>query len=951
MKINVQLALTTLLIGATALTASAIPAKRGVMNIEQPDGTTVAVELVGDEHSHQYFTPDGYLLTPADGYFYYATPAEDGRLVNSGIRAYDRPTAEARQFMSGVDRQSVRATLQSQLEARNAFDNSRQRISGLFPESRFPAMGEQRAIVILVEYKDIKMTLTDAQDYFNRMLNEYGFSDFGGTGCAKEYFELNSAGNFICDFDVFGPVTLSQNRSYYGGNNWYGDDQAPEKMVVEACKALDGQVNFADYDRDGDGFVDNVFIFYAGRGEASGGPAESVWPHSWTLSSAGVSISERTFDGVVVDRYGCSNEYESDRPDGVGTFIHEFSHVIGLPDLYATSYTSSFTPGAWSALDYGPYNNDGCTPPNYGAFERAALGWMEPVRITGAMNATLPPITENVAGIIYDDANPDEYFLFENRQQTGWDTYIPGHGMLVWHVDYNSSVWASNKVNNTPSHQYCDIEEADGTQNDYTRAGDAFPGTSNVTSFSDSTTPSMKRWNGRGFNLPLTQISETNGVISFLVSGGAVSLPVPDVEVSTASDTELLLEWIQTEQPCRLYANVYELPEQLSTNDGNNLAELIKDCTPVMSNIDCGESQIFTIGGLEPMKEYIVETTFRNGLQSSGCDYDMGFTGRPTLDRLSVNALATESIGESEFTAVWELVPEANDYLITVYEKVFGAPYITGCAFDGYDENPVLPEGWSSNSAASYANAAYSGAAIPALRLGRTADRVQSPTFDDDVRSVSFWHRGNGTVEGDVVYVNLYNVAAGDWEIYREVPVETTVGGTNVEITDIPAGYNAVRIEFRRTTTKGAVAIDDVTIGHGETYTNELLEEFNGVATGNTDSYVISGLKPETTYCWAVAATDGTLTSRQSSLMEAVTKPSSGINNISSHTTLTVTASQGTIAICGAEAGAAITLTDLSGRTLASATADAAGNATVNVRNTGFYIVLTGRTAVKVAVR
>lgn len=949
MKPTVRTTLSAFAIGLTALTASAIPAKRGVMNIEQPDGTTLAVELVGDERAHQYFTPDGYLLTPADGYFYYAAPGDNGILVNSGIRAYDQPTAEARRYLGTVDRQAVRAALQSQLEARRTAD-SRQRVSGLFPESRFPAMGEQRAIVILVEYKDVKMTLPDAHDYFSRMLNEYGFSDYGGTGCAKEFFELNSGGRFICDFDVFGPVTLSQNRSYYGGNDWSGNDQRPHYMVQEACQLLDGQVNFADYDRDGDGYVDNVFVFYAGRGEASGGPAESVWPHAWTLSAGGISQSQRTFDGVIVDRYGCSNEYESNRPDGVGTFVHEFSHVIGLPDLYATSYTSSFTPGAWSALDYGPYNNDGCTPPNYGAFERAALGWMEPVRITGAMNATLPPITENIACIIYDDSNPDEYFLFENRQQTGWDTYIPGHGMLVWHVDYNASVWTSNVVNNTPSHQYCDIEEADGSQSDYSRDGDSFPGASNVTSFTDTTRPSMKRWNGQGFNLPLTEIAENNGIITFLVAGGAEALDAPEVTVSTASDDALLLEWNPDGQQYSLWAAVYEVPEGLSADGTADLADLVKSCTAVRANIDCGRSGSYVVDGLEQMKEYIVETSYRNGLQASPGSYSLAMTGRATLDRLKVKAVATENEGESEFTAVWELIPEASDYLLTVYERIFGAPYSDTCSFDGYDSGASLPEGWSSNSAASYANEAYSGASVPSLRLGRTGDRVQSPTFADDVRSLSFWHRGNGTAEGDLLYVSIYHPEVGMWEVYREVPVLTTAGGTVTEIDDIPAGSHAVRIELRRTTNKGAVAVDDVTVGHGQTFSNVVLDDYNAVAVGNTGSCTVTGLRPETEYCWEVAATDGNLVSRKSSPMNALTKPSSGIVTASA-ATLRVKASDGTVAVSGAEAGDRITLCDLSGRTLAAATADADGTAALTDITPGFYIVRTGRTAVKVAVR
>lgn len=951
MKLPIQAALSLLLSCSVALTANAIPAKRGTLHVEQPDGTTIAVQLVGDEHAHQYFTPDGYLLKESGGFFYYADTNEAGEPVSSGIRAADARTEAATAFLAGIDRQAVRQSLQANLEATRAREE-RSRIKGLFPESRFPAMGEQRAIVILVEYKDIKMTEPNAKDYFTSMLNEYGFNRYGGTGCAKEYFELNSAGNFICDFDVFGPITLSQNRSYYGGNDWYGNDNHPEMMVVEACQALDSEIDFNDYDRDHDGYVDNVFIFYAGRGEASGGSADTVWPHSWTLTSAGVSLSDRTFDGVIVDRYGCSNEYESGRPDGVGTFIHEFSHVIGLPDLYATSYTGAFTPGAWSALDYGPYNNDGCTPPNYGAFERGALGWMEPVRIQGPMNATLPPITENIAGIIYDDSNPDEYFLFENRQRTGWDTYIPGHGMLVWHVDYNSSVWASNKVNNSSSHQYCDLEEADGTQSEYTRDGDSFPGTSGVTTFTDNTRPSMKTWANKGFNLPLTEIAERNGIITFKVAGGAELTEQPTPVLATVSDESLVLEWTPSASGIALYANLYRIPDIPPYNDDVDYATLIEQCTRVLSNVNCGTSGSYTFEGLEPQTGYIVETVFRNGLQSSGAGYADGFTGRPALNRLTVQAVATEAIGEEEFTAVWEQLPEATDYLLTVYEHVFGAPYLDTCGFDGFDTNGHLPEGWSTNTSATYANASYSGAAIPALRLGRNADRIQSATYDDDIRTLSFWHRGNGTCADDVLAVYVLNRNSGLWESYMELPIVTEAGGRTNELLEIPAGNCAVRIEFHRTGTKGAVAIDDVNVGHGETFSDIVVEGYENIPTGNTDSYTVTGLKSETAYRWSVAGTDGTLVSRSSALMDVTTKPSTGINNaVAAGAAFGATANGRRVAVAGAEAGSTVTLVDLSGRILASTTANADGQAAFQTESAGFYIVRSGRQAVKVAVR
>ncbi len=520
--------------GASAM---AVPAKPGLITVRQADGTELLVRIIGDEHHHYYLTEDGHLLINDHDTYYYGDVNAAGAIVSSHIVA--RPaasrSAEAVSFLNSVDATRVKAAL-SRKRAAAAPSRVPMRNVGLF-DTGFPSKGDQKGLVILVEYTDVKFTHKTPLDYFSRMLNEDGFSDYGGTGCAAEYFRESSMGQFRPQFDVYGPITLSNKMSYYGGNDSDGNDKYPWKMVTEACQQLDATVDFSEYDRDGDGYIDNVFIFYAGRGEASGGSANTVWPHSWNITAA--DSRSYVFDGVRLDRYACSNEWEGSRPDGVGTFIHEFSHVMGLPDLYATDYSTAFTPGEWSVLDYGPYNNDGCTPPIYSIYERYALGWIEPTVIDGPATIRLDNVMEN-KGCIIPTKRANEFFLLENRQQTGWDTFIPGHGMLVWHVDYNSYIWAQNTVNNNASHQYVDLEEADNIRSDYTRAGDAFPGTSKVTSFTDTTTPSMKTWTGAKLNLPITDITETDGVITFNVAGGDINAGISMADARTAPTVSVI---------------------------------------------------------------------------------------------------------------------------------------------------------------------------------------------------------------------------------------------------------------------------------------------------------------------------------------------------------------------------------------------------------------------------
>ena len=341
------------------------PAKQGIMTVSTADGGELCVRLVGDEYFHQYFTEDGYPLVEREGNFYYCNFNADGQVIDSDIKAKDKSMRgpAARSFLADVDLSTLGARIEKhalrvprrsvlcqetvlKAPVRSADGNDGppfDRGYGLFPDLRFPAYGDQKAIVILVEFQDEKFHtdgyVADAKDYFTRMLNEDGFSDLGATGSAAQFFRENSGDSFRPEFDVFGPVTLANNMSYYGGNDWTGSDKRPADMVKEACEQLDDIVDFSEYDRNNDGIVDNVFVFFAGRGEASGGGADTVWPHSWNMASAG--YPNLYFDGVRLYTYGCSNEWEKGRPDGVGTFVHEFSHVMGLPDLYATSYTSS----------------------------------------------------------------------------------------------------------------------------------------------------------------------------------------------------------------------------------------------------------------------------------------------------------------------------------------------------------------------------------------------------------------------------------------------------------------------------------------------------------------------------------------------------------------------------------------------------------------------------------
>lgn len=552
----------------TSVAAVALPARRGFVQVTGADGQPMSIQLVGDENGHYLVDTEGRIVIRQNDVYVHAT--ED-------VAA--RKKAAIRRIPGAI---------------------------GTMPSVTFPAKGKQKAVVVLVEYQDQKFMLGDhAYEYFNDMLNKDGFNEYGGTGSVHEYFMDSSNGQFDCQFDVFGPVTLSKNMAYYGGNNSDDMDSHPEEMVIEACQQLDATVDFSQYDRDNNGIIDNVYLIYAGRGEASdiyGDYPDTVWPHAWD-----VSFMNLYFDGKKLASYGCSNEWEDiwvanrftgryekngENPDGIGTFVHEFSHVIGLPDLYDTEDSSTVTPGEWSVLDYGPYNNNGRTPPAYSSFERNALGWIELIELTDDMgDITIAELNaSNSAYCITNPSNPDEFYLLEARAKTGWDKYLPGNGMLIWHIDYDGTDWDNNIVNNNNNHLGVDLVEADGkTSKDTRNAADAFPGTKNVTSY----TP--KWWNKSSTGVALSNIAlATDNAVSLTVESTTVGggdkpyFTVADVQASSMTGDDVTVRGYIvgyansafsakgvcfTSQGCKIYTNV------VLADDKNE--KLWSNCIPV----------------------------------------------------------------------------------------------------------------------------------------------------------------------------------------------------------------------------------------------------------------------------------------------------------------------------------------------------------------------------------
>ena len=474
-------------------TMFAVPAWSGWQTKSQPDGTTIVVRQLGDEFYSYWETQDGKLaIEQADGTF----------VVSDAPVPTPAQVSVRRQSSPMYDRHLRKAAAK--------------------------ALTPPKGLAILVQFEDEKFQDGNDNQGFHDMLNKKGYSYNGATGSARDYFIAQSNSKYKPDFDVFGPVTLPHDVIYYGehgdddvidtdgnptGEKKDANDKYMADFVVDAVLAADkAGCDFSQYDSDGNGTVDIIYFFYAGKSEAEGGLSKTIWPHSWNLAAAlyqrrthgltgfdGENLPE--LDGKTILSYVCSSELSKEGVrNGIGTFCHEFGHVLGLPDYYDTKYgynsVNERTPGCWSIMDAGSYNNESRTPPNYSIYDKFFLGWATPKFLQKDADLDIVLTTD------YDDAYQmtggsesvdwnyaGKVYYVENRQQTGWDAYLPGHGMLIWEVDYDYDYWDQNVLNcigGQPKYTVYSALRTGDAVDDLVRIGfdsDPFPGSTNRQNF------------------------------------------------------------------------------------------------------------------------------------------------------------------------------------------------------------------------------------------------------------------------------------------------------------------------------------------------------------------------------------------------------------------------------------------------------------------------------------
>ena len=500
----------------------AVPADPKPFIVTQPDGTTLTMVAVGDEFQHGFTTLDGLTVEKgSDGYVYYRTA--NGL---SQVKAHDvagRNTAETAFINANLEQLNFGKQITAQSKLLRA--SARKRVNRV-GTTQVPTQGSPRVPILLIDYQDKRMSNTKAQ------LEEHYKN---GDKSVYQYFYDQSNGQYTPQFDVYGIYTLDSNREEYGGNVYVNGnryDKGLGRMVEQAIEKAGNEIDWSKYDNDGDGEADVCIVVFAGVGEAqaSSSVPESIWPCQWYLSSAAYfgygDIGTMERNGVSIDRFGVFNELNGSNDngttlDGIGTFCHEFSHCLGLPDFYDTDYGGHYGMGYWSLMCSGCYNGvqiSGDTPVGYSAYEKNFMGWLNYTEAQENNQYTLPVSNSgNDMAVRIKALNNNEYFILENRRKQGWDQCIRGEGVLITHFTYMADRWSGNTPNNEDV-QLATIIPADGTLSSYNESTDPYG--KNNHEFTATSNPAM-----------MANMS-TSGELAGTTGGyGTINKPVTDITI------------------------------------------------------------------------------------------------------------------------------------------------------------------------------------------------------------------------------------------------------------------------------------------------------------------------------------------------------------------------------------------------------------------------------------
>ena len=838
-----------------SINVKAVPAYPHPIDVTQPDGSVLTIRLHGDEHFSYITTLDGYFLQQTQQGEYEYARFIDNEFVSTGVAAKNNRTDLELSLLSTLDRTPIS-------EERIGFFRNNSKLNS--PEKPQRATrswkGQNKGLVILVNFTDKSFQYPKSN--YENLLNQAGYSYNGATGSVNEYFLASTFHQLDLDFDVFGPYPLQNNMEYYGANQGgAGKDIRASDMILEACQmAFNAGVDFSIYDNDGDGFVDNVFVIFAGNNEAEGAPSYTIWPHRSKVSS---TIS---FNGKLLRDYSCTSELRStgNTMCGVGTFCHEFGHIIGLPDFYNTENNDSPL-GAWSLMSSGGYNNNGNTPPSLCAYERFYLGYLKYPEID-VLNAEgeymLEPLeTSNKAYIISKNdihnlngssPSPREYFIVENHQNIGWNAPLAGilgHGLLIMRINYVSSAYIQNSVNNNPNALGVELMRANNSL-----TGTTYPGTSNKTTFEPRFLDGSIYADGN-----LLDIKEEygNSVFCFRTCGEGrpwVNILPETTEFRTVAGTP------SGEVPMRIVGGKLENNVritftntnyyQMKLSEGSWVNSLTFSPNPVDSVID---TLIYVRYNPSQPSYKNVHQDFIEAKTTVGSSPSkrVQLTGKSTREvKVVPPVLETPTkVSPYSFQASWKKVFDATGYYVTVYERNGSSVEVED--FKNFDD--IANSGWNQTF---YTTTSVSVPSAPvAVLFTNPQDTLYSPYYPEAVTEIKFWVRSEDKqitssffIEG-LTKDNL-------WDTVAIVPITLSLtGNTKTYPLEAEKGYRKFKFSVDEISKKGLVFDDfSATYNANNIVSRKFVQSVYKV--NDFDSLKILSLSPNKEYICKVQATD-----------------------------------------------------------------------------------------------
>jgi M6 family metalloprotease-like protein len=513
------------------VTASAGPSNNQAFKVFQPNGNSITLHGYGDEFFNYLQTEDGYtVIMNKSGQYVYAIRNNEGYLIPSDILVSEKGNREADEinFLNGIEKNILpRSTLLEEYNLKRIKTNmqrmNKNKSTRLFKTSQEPV--HWNIAVLLIEFPDRPHTLSVEQ--VSKLFNEPGFEGgYGSPGSFNDYFKEISYGKFTITADVYGWYMADSSADYYS----YANDnnlQRSGELVANALDQADAAgVDFSKYDNEGDNIIDEIIVIHSGLGAAQKVETKYIWAHQAALSQE----NRRVYDGDTLASYMIQEELQynsfSDtniRQAGIGLYVHEFGHALGLPDLYSVAGDNgNATVGRWCTMADGCWLEDGKRPSHFCGWCKEQLGWIQPEIVSSNGVTQFPAIDLNENGykkfLLY--SAPAQYFLVENRYKRGFDAALPGEGLVIFHID-------NERSNRSSLPRKVDVEEADGLdelQKGISRGdnGDQYPGAKNNRTFDSFSYPSSRDYEGNLSLVSITDISNPGEVMTAVVDVQAV---------------------------------------------------------------------------------------------------------------------------------------------------------------------------------------------------------------------------------------------------------------------------------------------------------------------------------------------------------------------------------------------------------------------------------------------